>query len=161
VEDSHCLAPEQCTANHVCHDPSVATGETCDPCTLDSQCEETAPGAPASACATGGFCTHVCPNGHGDCPAGFECVSDGGRALCVPPHGCEEAREEFGGECFYDHGCGEDLYAGVCHGEDLGAEDPVPGYCTGPCSRPDDCDLVPGFVCNTVLGLCEREQAPP
>lgn len=152
VEDSHCLAPERCTPNHVCHDPSIVTGETCDPCTQDSQCEA----VPGSACATAGFCTHLCPGGDADCPAGFACVPDGGRMLCQAPHGCAEARDEFGGECFYDRGCGDDLHLGVCHGVDLAAEDPVPGYCTGACSRPDDCDLVPGFVCNTTLGLCER-----
>lgn len=152
VEDSHCAAPQTWCANHVCRVPD-AKGETCEACGYDDECEPVTSG-PAVVCTMDGFCSHEC-TGDADCPAGFACQPDGQRSVCRAPNGCEEAREELGAECFFDPGCTDDLFGGVCHGEVLGDE-PLPGYCTGACSRPDDCDLVPGFVCDTGLGLCLR-----
>jgi hypothetical protein len=148
VHDSDCTTPRTC-ANHVCHDPAIA-GETCDPCTSDAGCELTV----SSVCSTGAFCTHLCAL-DADCPAGFACVLDGARKVCKAPQGCAEAREEFGGECFFDTGCSDALHNGVCFGARPGAEPPLPGYCTGACKTTDDCDLAPGFVCGT-NGLCVR-----
>ena len=150
LQDSDCGAPETACVSNVCRFPTSA-GETCDPCTSDAQCEPSSSG-PASACASDGFCTHVC-TADADCPAGFACAPDG---VCRAPRGCEEAREDFGNECLLDSACTDDLAGGVCHGADLSAATPVPGYCTGRCSRPGDCDLVPGFACNMALHLCER-----
>jgi hypothetical protein len=157
MSDADCAAPETSCVGHVCRLPASA-GETCDPCSVDAECEPTTSG-PAAVCASDAFCTHLC-TGDAECPAGFACQlePDGSRRVCRAPKGCEEARDEFGGECFFDSGCTDDLAGGVCHGEDLAAEEPLPGYCTGRCSRPDDCDLVPGFVCDTTpgVGLCVR-----
>jgi hypothetical protein len=154
LQNSDCtVAPYTACVNQVCHDPTAA-GETCDPCTADANCETVASG-PAAACGSNGTCTHVCAT-DADCPAGFACQPDGARSVCKLPQSCAEARDEFGGECFSDAGCASALYRSTCFGANTAASPPVPGYCTGPCSRADDCDLVPGFACNATSGLCQR-----
>jgi hypothetical protein len=62
-------------------------------------------------------------------------------------------------ECFDGYVCGDtracslpcDSRAG-CQG---GLVCPVElGYCSDPCDSDDDCDLVPGAVCDLVIGVC-------
>jgi hypothetical protein len=62
-------------------------------------------------------------------------------------------------ECFDGYICGDtracslpcDSRAG-CQG---GLVCPVElGYCSDPCDSDDDCDLVPGAVCDLVIGVC-------
>jgi hypothetical protein len=127
-----------------------AVARLCDACRVDSDCA-------SGVCSARGYCTLAC-GADADCPAAFACASDGARAVCLAPEGCEEAREEFGSDCFYDRGCSEELTGAVCAGAQPAAEHPVPGYCTGRCdpARPDDCALTPGYVCNPASGVCER-----
>lgn len=157
-----CLSSAECAGsttgetecvNHACRAPAAA-GETCDPCSAGTECA-------SGVCAVdGGFCTRACApvNGGGDCPAGFACVSDGtsGATVCKAPRGCDEAKETFGAECFYDTACAADLANCKCQGADPTLDPPVPGYCTGRCTTADDCTLVPGYTCDSASGVCVK-----
>ena len=154
-----CLSNDECLAsptgetvcvNNACHAPGASQGEICDPCSADSDCA-------AGACAANGsFCTRVC-NVVTDCPAGFDCVSEGTRGVCQAPRGCSEAKEAFGAECF-DASCADHLAGCVCFGAQPALDPPVPGYCTGTCTpgRAGDCSLVPGYACDPADGVCKR-----
>lgn len=153
-----CLSDPDCAGwttgarclDRVCVASGPAPRALCERCLADSDCG-------GGVCTAEEFCTRTCTV-DGDCPAAFACRDDGTRRVCLPPNGCEEAKEELGSSCFYPAGCAEDLARAVCAGARLTVDPPVPGYCTSRCepTRPDDCALFPGYACSAISGTCVR-----
>jgi hypothetical protein len=127
-------------------DPPATTGAMCDACAAPEDCA-------SGVCSADGSCGRSCAV-DADCPAGFACQPEGGGGACQAPQGCNEAREAFGADCFFDADCADHLGGAVCSGANTASTPPIPGYCTGRCSVPEDCTLVPGYAC--VSGVCTR-----
>jgi hypothetical protein len=160
ARDADCMWPDhvwECDPEtHVCYDPPQ--GEVCDRCSNRRDCGDGGSDSDDWCVYAGwnGGCSKDC-RGDEDCPGGTHCFNVFGgedrpceptdeACVCVVRLGTCESFNRFGAECGDDGDCRD------CDGcDDLVCPD---GYCTWPCSTPEDCRW--GAVCGDD-GVCRWE----